>query len=50
MVLGVRSADGRLLMPPRADTELAAADLLIVLGPISALGDLAERASPEVVA
>ncbi|MBA3281963.1 MAG: NAD-binding protein [Acidimicrobiia bacterium] len=45
MILGVRSADGRLLMPPRADTSLAAADLLVVLGPISALGDLAERAS-----
>ncbi len=45
MVLGVRSADGTLLMPPRAETALAAADLLIVLGPMSALGDLAERAS-----
>ena len=45
MILGVRSADGRLLMPPRADTALAAADLLIVLGPMDALGDLAERAS-----
>lgn len=45
MILGVRSSDGTLLMPPRADTLLAVADLLIVLGPIAALGALAERAS-----
>lgn len=45
MILGVRRSDGTLLMPPRADTELSAADLMIVLGPISALGDLAELAS-----
>lgn len=45
MILGVRSTDGRLLIPARADTELVAGDLLIVLGPMSALGDMAERAS-----
>ena len=45
MILGVRSADGTLCMPPRADTPLAADDLLIVLGPMAALGDLAERAA-----
>jgi len=45
VILGVRSADGRLLVPARADTELAASDVLIVLGPVAALGDLAERAS-----
>jgi voltage-gated potassium channel len=45
MILGVRSSDSTLLMPPRADTPLRASDLLIVLGPINALHDLAERAS-----
>jgi len=45
VILGVRSSDGTLLVPARADTELAAADLLIVLGPVAALGDMAERAS-----
>jgi voltage-gated potassium channel len=45
MILGVRSSDGRLLMPPRADTPLAAADLLIVLGPSGSLGNLAELAA-----
>ena len=45
MILGVRSTDGRLLVPARADTRLAAGDLLIVLGPQTALGDMAERAS-----
>ena len=44
MILGVRSADGSLLVPPRAETELAAGDLLIVVGPMDALGTLAERA------
>ncbi len=44
MVLAVRSPDGSLLVPPRADTTLAAADLLIVVGPIGALGKLADRA------
>jgi len=44
MLLAVRSPDGELLVPPRADTELAAGDLLIVVGPMDALGQLAERA------
>ena len=44
MIMAVRSPDGTLLVPPRADTVLAVGDLLIVVGPMSALGDLAERA------
>ena len=44
MILAVRSPDGNLLVPPRADTELAAGDLLILVGPMDALGKLAEQA------
>jgi len=44
MILAVRSPDGSLLVPPRAETTLAAADLLIVVGPMRALGQLAEQA------
>ncbi|MDQ3897865.1 MAG: TrkA family potassium uptake protein [Actinomycetota bacterium] len=44
MILAVRSPDGTLLVPPRADTTLAAGDLLIVVGPMAALGQLAEQA------
>ncbi len=44
MILAVRSSDGELLVPPRADTTLHAKDLLIVVGPLTALGDLAKRA------
>ncbi|HJV09585.1 MAG TPA: potassium channel protein [Acidimicrobiales bacterium] len=44
MIMAVRSPDGALLVPPRADTQLAAADLLIVVGPVEALSDLAARA------
>lgn len=44
LILGVRSADGSLHVPARADTQLAAGDLLIVVGPITALGTMAERA------
>ena len=44
MILAVRSPDGGLLVPPRADTELAAGDLLILVGPMEALGKLAEQA------
>jgi voltage-gated potassium channel len=44
MIMAVRSADGSLLVPPRADTELAAGDLLIIVGPMDALADLAVRA------
>ncbi len=38
------SPDGGLLVPPRADTMLSAGDLLIVVGPMAALGKLAEQA------
>jgi len=44
MIMAVRSPDGALLVPPRADTQLAAGDLLIVVGPMDALGNLAGRA------
>ena len=44
MIMAVRSPDGTLLVPPRADTELSAGDLLIVVGPVDHLSDLAERA------
>jgi len=44
MIMAVRSPEGALLVPPRADTELHVGDLLIVVGPMSALADLAERA------
>ncbi len=44
MIMAVRSPDGTLLVPPRADTVLAVGDLLIVVGPMAALGDLAVRA------
>lgn len=44
LILGVRSADGSLHVPARADTTLAAGDLLIVVGPMAALGTMAERA------
>jgi voltage-gated potassium channel len=45
IILGVRSTDGRLLVPARAETQLAVGDILIVLGPQSDLGDMAELAS-----
>ena len=44
MILAVRSPDGSLLVPPRADTVLSAGDLLILVGPMAALGQVAERA------
>ena len=44
MIMAVRSPDGNLLVPPRADTVLNADDLLIVVGPVDALNDLAKRA------
>jgi voltage-gated potassium channel len=44
MIMAVRSPEGTLLVPPRADTELSAGDLLIVVGPVDHLSDLAERA------
>lgn len=44
MIMAVRSPDGTLLVPPRADTKLESGDLLIVVGPVEALRDLAGRA------
>lgn len=44
MIMAVRSPDGTLLVPPRADTKLSAADLLIVVGPVDSLSDLAGKA------
>ncbi len=44
MILAVRSPDGQLLVPPRAETVLKANDLLIVVGPQGALSRLAEQA------
>jgi voltage-gated potassium channel len=44
MIMAVRSPDGNLLVPPRADTKLESGDLLIVVGPVDALNDLAGRA------
>ncbi|MDQ4098175.1 MAG: potassium channel protein [Actinomycetota bacterium] len=44
MILAVRSPDGELLVPPRADTGLNRGDLLIVVGPMEALARLAEQA------
>ncbi|HET7722764.1 MAG TPA: potassium channel protein, partial [Acidimicrobiales bacterium] len=44
MIMAVRSPDGNLLVPPRADTVLNAGDLLIVVGPVDALNDLAGKA------
>ncbi len=44
MILAVRSSDGRLLVPPRAETELRTGDLLILVGPMGALGRLADQA------
>ena len=50
MILAVRSPEGELLVPPRADTAISAGDLIILLGPVAALSDLAElaaRGTPE---
>jgi len=44
MILAVRSPDGTLAVPPRAETVLAAGDLLIVVGPQGPLGQLEEKA------
>jgi voltage-gated potassium channel len=45
MVLAVRNAAGELLIPPRADTVLTEGDLIIVVGPAAALGELASAAA-----
>ena len=44
MVLAVRSGDGELLIPPRADTVLDAGDLIIVVGPAGPLAGMAQAA------
>ena len=44
MILAVRNPSGDLLVPPRADTQLEAKDLIIVVGPQTALSRLAEQA------
>ncbi len=44
MILAVRSPDGQLLVPPRAETQLHAGDLLILVGPAPALARLADSA------
>lgn len=41
MILAVRQPSGDTLVPPRADTVLSAGDVLIVVGPVKALGQLA---------
>ncbi|HEX2272640.1 MAG TPA: potassium channel protein [Acidimicrobiales bacterium] len=45
MVLAVRSPEGELLIPPRADTVLDEGDLIIVVGPADALAGMAEAAT-----
>ena len=44
MILAVRGPDGQVVVPPKGDTALAAGDLLIVVGPMKALAELAEQA------
>jgi voltage-gated potassium channel len=44
MILAVRSPDGELLVPPKADTPVSAGDQLILLGPVGALNQLAGQA------
>jgi voltage-gated potassium channel len=45
MILAVRQPSGDTLVPPRADTVLSAGDVLIVVGPVKALAQLAEGAA-----
>jgi voltage-gated potassium channel len=45
MVLAVRNPAGDLLIPPRAETVLSEGDLIIVVGPSAALGELASYAA-----
>ena len=45
MVLSVRSPEGDLLIPPRADTVLDEGDRIIVLGPADVLAGMAEEAT-----
>ena len=45
MVLAVRNPAGDLVIPPRAETVLDEGDLIIVVGPSAALGELATSAT-----
>ena len=45
MAMAVRKPSGELFVPPQADTVLSAGDLMILVGPVRALGRLAEEAS-----
>jgi voltage-gated potassium channel len=45
MVLAVKSSDGELVVPPRADTVITGGDLMIVVGPAEPLSQLARQAS-----
>ncbi len=45
MILAVRQPSGATLVPPRADTVLSEGDVLIVIGPVKALGQLARGAA-----
>ena len=45
MILAVRQPSGETLVPPRADTVLSSGDVLIVVGPVKALGQLAGDAT-----
>lgn len=45
MILAVRHPSGDTLVPPRADSVLSAGDVLIVVGPVKALRQLAEGAA-----
>ncbi len=45
MVLAVRKPDGELVVPPQADTRVSRGDLLVLVGPVAALAELAEDAT-----
>jgi voltage-gated potassium channel len=45
MVLAVKSPDGELVVPARADTVLHGSDIVIAVGPAAALAQLAKEAS-----
>ncbi|MGH9223454.1 MAG: potassium channel family protein [Acidimicrobiales bacterium] len=44
MILAVKGRDGQVVVPPRGEDVLATGDLLIVVGPLKALAQLAEQA------
>ena len=45
MIIAVRKADGELVTATNSDTELAAGDVAVVIGPPKGIGDFAVRAS-----